>query len=734
MILSSLKLKMKLMIYGILLSVIPIVLISLISFFQDAQTENFVKRETSDLTIANFEHLVKGVYSTCKTSQEQVQKEVDSSLNVARDIMKQHGPVELSNETIEWQAVNQYTKEKQTLLLPKMIVGGEWIGKTDDMSQKSLIVDKVKSLVGGTCTIFQRLNESGSMLRVATNVLKEDGKRAVGSYIPAINPDGKQNPVIKEVLNGTTFRGRAFVVDRWYITAYEPIYDTNNYVVGVLYVGVPQESVTSLRKAIMDTKIGKTGYVYVLDSQGNYAISHQGQRDGENVLDYQSEDGSFPIKNIINTAHSLPEDSVGAMRYMWDSKDGNGEMEKVTRLMYFKPWDWIIVAGLPVREFDAANNRIAKINAHKKKFQISVIVIALVLVTLIWYFVAKKITVPLIKGVSFAKTMAEGDFTQSLDVSQRDEIGTLSTSLNTMSASLQEMIRNIFQTTQTLTSSAKELSSISEQLSANSEQSAEKANSVSASAQEMATNMNSVAAATEQTTANIQMIVSAAEEMSSTINEIAHNTAKGSETTHAAVEAAKEVSQKVGELGKSASEISKVTETIADISEQTNLLALNATIEAARAGEAGKGFAVVAAEIKALAQQTAAATSEIGNKITAVQTTTHESVTAINSIVSIINEVNEIVTSIATAIEEQSATTHEIANNVTQAAQGIHEVSENVTQTSAVAGELTKDINDVSQATNEMNAGSHQVKTSAVELSKLAEHLNEMVARFKIST
>ena len=61
-------------------------------------------------------------------------------------------------------------------------------------------------------------------------------------------------------------------------------------------------------------------------------------------------------------------------------------------------------------------------------------------------------------------------------------------------------------------------------------------------------------------------------------------------------------------------------------------------------------------------------------------------------------------------------------------------MSENVTQTSAVAGELTKDINDVSQATNEMNAGSHQVKTSAVELSKLAEHLNEMVARFKIST
>ena len=152
--------------------------------------------------------------------------------------------------------------------------------------------------------------------------------------------------------------------------------------------------------------------------------------------------------------------------------------------------------------------------------------------------------------------------------------------------------------------------------------------------------------------------------MTSTINEISKNTAKGSETTGRAVDTAKQVTNKVDALGRAAREINKVTETIADISAQTNLLALNATIEAARAGEAGKGFAVVAGEIKALAQQTAQATSEISLKIESVQTTTQESVTAIGSIVEVIDEINSIVSTIASAIEEQSITTQEIASNV----------------------------------------------------------------------
>ena len=351
---------------------------------------------------------------------------------------------------------------------------------------------------------------------------------------------------------------------------------------------------------------------------------------------------------------------------------------------------------------------------------------------LLTLLIARSISVPIIKGVNFAKTIASGNLTQRLNVDQKDEMGILANALTGMSEHLRKMFADISNGTQTLTSSSTELSAISEQMADNSEQTSEKANSVSAAADEMSTNMSSIAAATEQTTTNIQMIVSAAEEMTSTINEIAENTVKGNETTNKAVERARRVSEKVDDLGAAANDINKVTETISDISEKTSLLALNATIEAARAGEAGKGFTVVAGEIKALAQQTAEATNEISQKIGSVQATTKESVEAIQSIVEIINEIDTIMTTIATAIEEQSTTTQEIADNVSQAASGLADVNDSVNQTSVVTEIVTKDISKVSLASNEINEDSQQVSTKAVELSKLAVKLNEMVGKFTL--
>src|SRR5690606_15106431 len=137
-------------------------------------------------------------------------------------------------------------------------------------------------------------------------VRKADGTRAIGTYIPAVNPDGKPNPVVASVLRGETYQGRAFVVDAWYVTKYEPIRDEHSQVVGVLYVGFKEEAAKSLRAGIMDIRIGQTGYVYVLNSQpptrGHYVVSQGGTRDGENLWEAKDADGRPFIQEICRVA------------------------------------------------------------------------------------------------------------------------------------------------------------------------------------------------------------------------------------------------------------------------------------------------------------------------------------------------------------------------------------------------------------------------------------------------
>ena len=140
-------------------------------------------------------------------------------------------------------------------------------------------------------------------------------------------------------------------------------------------------------------------------------------------------------------------------------------------------------------------------------------------------------------------------------------------------------------------------------------------------AQEVTT---AVAAASEEASTNVQSVASATEELSSSVNEISRQVQESARMAGEAVDQARITNDRVSELSKAASRIGDVVELINTIAGQTNLLALNATIEAARAGEAGRGFAVVASEVKALAEQTAKATGEIGQQISGIQAATQE--------------------------------------------------------------------------------------------------------------
>lgn len=363
---------------------------------------------------------------------------------------------------------------------------------------------------------------------------------------------------------------------------------------------------------------------------------------------------------------------------------------------------------------------------------VSVAIICTVAIVLVALFITRSITKPIVRGVDFAKTMAGGDFSQTLDIDSKDEVGILAKALNDMTHSVGSMFKEVISGVDTMTGASSELTEIAHMMSGSAEKTSMKSDSVSSSSEEMSGNLNSVAAAMEQATANLTIVATSSEEMSNTISEIASNSERARSITAEAVTQAKDASGTVGELGVSAQEIGKVTETITEISEQTNLLALNATIEAARAGEAGKGFAVVANEIKELAKQTADATQDIKRQVGGIQSSSDGVVGAIQTVSSVIDEINQIVSTIATAVEEQSVATQEIAQNVTHASQGIGEVNQNVAHSSSVANTINQDIDEVNSLTDEMTNSSSQVNLSAQELSKLAGQLKELVSRFSV--
>lgn len=195
------------------------------------------------------------------------------------------------------------------------------------------------------------------------------------------------------------------------------------------------------------------------------------------------------------------------------------------------------------------------------------------------------------------------------------------------------------------------------------------------------------ASASRQTSANVQTVASAAEELSSSVDEISRQVSESNEISLQAVAQADQTATTVELLAESSRRIEGVLELISDIAEQTNLLALNATIEAARAGDAGRGFAVVASEVKALADETARATSEIAEQIRSMQNVSTDVTAAVQSIRTIVEKTSSISASIAAAVEEQSAATSEISRSMQEASVGADQVMTSVGNVQRVAGE-----------------------------------------------
>ncbi len=444
------------------------------------------------------------------------------------------------------------------------------------------------------------------------------------------------------------------------------------------------EMFNNLNKKIREIKIGKTGYVYIVDTRG-VLINHPEQQ-GKNISSYPF------IREMLKNKN-------GTIIYEWQDK------KTLASYKYYQPLGWYVVAKSYFSEFAYGAMR---------KFVIAFVILVPLLAGIIFvsiYLMMRRLVLnPLSNAKSVAESIKTGDLTIPVSHVNDDEIGIFFNSLEEMLESLRGIIASIKSNTDRLTGSSRGLDDISKRLSQMSQDQAAAMEQTAASLEETLASMEQIAAKSEDQYSKVDKNADRmgamaneaknsyndAESVSNLMNKTALDASKGAEDLNSMV-------REMQNIKESTSKIEEIIKIISDISEQVNLLSLNAAIEAARAGEHGKGFAVVADEISKLADETA---------------------TSAKTITSLVKEGNLRVDSGTEIVNRTAATFHKIINTIETVTSSISKFSGTLKMLAETSSEAQTRADGIKQISNQVSTATHEQMNTNREISMSVEKVN----------
>ncbi|MFP9230351.1 methyl-accepting chemotaxis protein [Pectobacterium cacticida] len=608
------------------------------------------------LTLNDMRSQVNGVADMVGMYDTGLQAEVSNYSRLMASFLPTRFTLDTVNRTPFGNTSHPTLKAGDTVLNLNTIVSDDFLSRTQALS-----------------TIFVR--DGDDFTRITTALRKEDGTRALGTQLD------RESPAYAHAIKGEPYGGLATLFGKQYITQYQPIHDSNNTVIGIMFVGVDiTKPFTLMQQRILAKKIGENGHFFVINSKpgeerGHY-LFHKDAPNNQYNAPQKPDWSAGTLEQILTTAN-------GTLEY------GDNTLPKAqsTQVMVYQSipqWNWVIVGTI------GKDSLLSAVDHTRNLFLGGGIILVVIFATFFVILTRKWLSQPLESVVKVAEQFSAGNLTATLSTTRTDEVGRLINAINGIGQGLTTIVSQVRSASEEISASTDALAVDSENISG---QIARQASSV----EETSASMEQLSASVKQNADN----VSAAKALAEQSAMAARN---GSQTVTDSVST-------MSDIKNSSQRIADITTVIESIAFQTNILALNAAVEAARAGEHGRGFAVVAAEVRALAQRSA---------------------TAVKEIETLINESLEKIEAGYHFSEKTQAVMDDVRNRILQVSTIVNDIDIASREQSAGIDQVNTAMVQISQATQENTLLVNNSENTAQNLRQKGHHLSELVSVFRI--